>query len=266
MRTLLLVILAFVSTSCLHPKGNGNTRVLLKTTEGDIVVELYNETPLHRDNFLKLVDSRFYEGISFHRIISEFMIQAGDPSTRSDLNAEVIKSTWSYTIPAETDSRFIHKKGALAAARMGDQVNRLRNSSGTQFYIVVGKIIPTEELAIMEKNIANSQKQGIYLRNLQEETDIALKSGSAVNDADIQQKAMIRTYADFETLVPFKYTEEQKLIYSTQGGTPHLDGAYTVFGEVVEGLDIIEKISNASTDSSDKPVTPIKIVKVKIKK
>ena len=165
-----LIILIFSATSCLHPAGKTNIKVRLKTTAGDVVIRLYDDTPLHRDNFLALVESKLYEGVLFHRVISEFMIQAGDPTTRTDLSAEEVKRSWSYTIPAEILPNHIHSKGALAAARTGDQSNPMRESSETQFYIVVGSAVTTDDLGRLEKTINNNIKQGIYLGCMKEET------------------------------------------------------------------------------------------------
>jgi peptidyl-prolyl cis-trans isomerase B (cyclophilin B) len=166
------------------------TIVLLKTTMGNMKIKLYNETPLHRDNFIKLVNEKFYDGLLFHRVIRGFMIQGGDPNSR---NAPAGKQLGTggpgYTIPAEILPQFKHKKGALAAARMGDQVNPKKESSGSQFYIV-----------------------------------------------------------------------------HNDNGTPHLDGAYTVFGEVIEGMDVIDKIASVKTDAADRPVDDVKIISASIVK
>ncbi len=191
---------------------------------GNIVVELYNETPKHRDNFVKLVKDGFYNGLLFHRVIANFMIQGGDPDSR---NAEHKKRLGEggpgYTIPAEIDYPLHwHKRGALAAAREGDDVNPERRSSGSQFYIVWGKV---QSKAAME-----AMKQSMY-----EATD-----------------------GEFE--VPDEIMES----YETNGGTPHLDGEYTVFGEVVEGLKTVKAIQWVRTDKYDRPVKDVKILKAEI--
>ncbi len=183
--------------------------VLIKTSMGDMKVKLYNETPLHRDNFIKLAKSGFYKDLLFHRVIKNFMIQGGDPNSRGAAPGVQLGSGGpGYTIPAEFRPGLFHKKGALSAARMGDQMNPTRASSGSQFYIVQGTVYPKQDLM----NFA--QQRG----------------------------------------VPF--TEEELQTYSTLGGTPHLDLQYTVFGEVVEGLDVIDKIAAVQTQR-DRPLTDV---------
>jgi peptidyl-prolyl cis-trans isomerase B (cyclophilin B) len=179
------------------------TKVLIHTDLGDIKVELYNDTPKHRDNFVKLVKNGFYNGSIFHRVIKDFMIQGG--------GAPAGLPEMSDRVPAEFVPAHIHKKGALCAARMGDQVNPKKESSGSQFYIVQGAKATPEQL----------------------------------NQYD-QKRAV-------------KYTPEQRTIYTTVGGTPFLDGDYTVFGEVIEGMDVIDKIAAVQTGGGDKPVKEIKM-------
>jgi cyclophilin family peptidyl-prolyl cis-trans isomerase len=179
------------------------TKVLIHTDMGDIKVELYNDTPKHRDNFVKLVNSGFYNGSVFHRVIKGFMIQGGGAPTGK---AEITER-----IPAEILPNHFHKKGALAAARQGDQVNPKKESSGSQFYLV---------------------------------------QGEKYTDAQLTQ---------FEAQMGKKFTPEQRTAYTTIGGTPHLDGGYTVFGQVTEGIDIIDKIAAVQTAAGDKPVKEIKM-------
>ena len=200
--------------------------VKIETTLGTIKVKLYDETPLHRDNFLKLVEDEFYEGVLFHRIIKDFMIQAGDPESKTaDSTAHLGAGGLGYTVPAEIlFPQLYHKRGVLAAARQGDMVNPEKKSSSCQFYIVQGKTFTDEELDQMEMRIT-------YQLRMKE---------------------------------PFKYTEEQRIAYKTFGGTPHLDGQYTVFGEVVEGFDVLQKISEVKTNRGDRPVEDIRILKVKL--
>ncbi len=177
------------------------TLVLIKTTKGDITVKLYNDTPLHRDNFIKLINEGWYNNSPFHRVINNFMIQGGH---NQDGSVDP-----GYTIPAEFRANHFHKKGALAAARQGDQVNPKRASSGCQFYIVQGQVL-TEAHIEMYK-----QRYGLT------------------------------------------FTPEQVEAYTTVGGTPHLDGQYTVFGEVVEGLEIVDAIAKVKTGYMDVPVEPV---------
>jgi len=179
------------------------TKVLIHTDMGDIKVALYNDTPKHRDNFIRLAKNGFYNGSVFHRVIKGFMIQGGGPPAGVP--------EMSDRVPAEFVPAHIHKKGALCAARQGDQVNPKKESSGSQFYIVQGGIIP---------------------------------------DAQLNQYDQKRTV---------KYTAEQRNLYKTIGGTPFLDGEYTVFGEVVEGLDVVDKIAAVQTAAGDRPVKEIKM-------
>ncbi len=196
-------------------------KILLETTMGNITLALYDETPKHRDNFVELVKKGFYDGLLFHRVIADFMVQGGDPDSRDAAPGERLGSGGlDYTVEAEFRfPQLMHKRGALAAARQGDAVNPKRRSSSCQFYIVWGDIYQEEE---------------------------------------IEQMAMqLERYTRGQVVM----TDEVKKIYSTVGGTPHLDGQYTVFGEVVEGLEVIEAMQETKTDRFDRPYEDIKIVK-----
>jgi len=198
-------------------------RVKLSTEMGDMIVLLYDETPQHRDNFLKLVDQKFYDGTLFHRVIAGFMVQGGDPDSKGAApGAALGMGGPGYTIPAEFNTALYHRKGALAAARQGDQVNPEKRSSGSQFYIAQGQKTDTTMLAQLER-----QKK-------------------FANPA-------------------FSYNDEQKKVYAELGGTPHLDGDYTVFGEVVEGLDVLDKIAAVQTDPRNRPLQNITITLTRIK-
>jgi cyclophilin family peptidyl-prolyl cis-trans isomerase len=208
-----LLTLSFV----LDKNAKKEEMVIISTKYGDMVVRLYDDTPLHKENFLKLANEGYYDGLLFHRVIQSFMIQGGDPDSREAIKGMALgKGGPGYTIPAEFNPNHIHKKGALSAARMGDAVNPERESSGSQFYIVQGRI--TDEISLERMASQRDMKEG-------EE--------------------------------PFSYTEEQKQIYSELGGTPHLDGQYTVFGEVVEGINIIDSIAAAKTDARARPLEDI---------
>jgi peptidyl-prolyl cis-trans isomerase B (cyclophilin B) len=192
-------------------------KVLIQTNFGDIVIALYEETPLHKANFLKLVNEKFYDGTLFHRIIQGFMIQGGDPNSKTAKAGQQLGNGGTgYTIPAEFNPKLIHKRGAIAAARMGDQVNPQKESSGSQFYIVDGRKYSDDELSRMRTG-----------------------SGHPFND-------------------------EQKAIYTIQGGAPFLDGAYTVFGEVIKGMDVVDKIAAQPKDRSDRPLENIIIISASI--
>lgn len=190
------------------------TIVVFQTTAGNIKIQLYPETAAHTANMIKLVQQKYYDGILFHRVIKGFMIQTGDPNS---INAPMSQSLGNggpdYTIPAEFNAKYYHKKGAVAAARLGDQINPGKESSGSQFYIVQGQPLTNAQLESLEKTYRHA---------------------------------------------PF--TEAQRKDYTTIGGTPHLDNNYTVFGEVIEGLEVIDSIASAPTDQRDRPISDIKII------
>ena len=205
--TLLLVVAA---TAAIAQK----TKVSIETTQGKIVVMLYDGTPKHRDNFIKLVKQHFYDSTLFHRVIPQFMIQGGDPQSKNAAAGAMLgNGDVGYTIPAEFKDEYYHKKGALAAARDN---NPAKASSGCQFYIVTGKVATDAELDQMEKRMGH------------------------------------------------KYTAAQREEYKTHGGTPHLDASYTVFGEVIEGQDVADKIAAVPRGGSDRPNTDVRMIKVRV--
>jgi len=169
-----------------------------------------------------------------------------------------------YTIPAEINDSLYHKRGAVAAARTGDDVNPERNSSGTQFYIVQGKTYNDEDLNATIRRIDFNRRQFLYNQALGELREEALKNNDSVNDDEIQQNAILRAYEAIEAEGPYTMPANRRDVYKTIGGTPFLDGAYTVFGEVLEGMEVVDAIANTATDLSDKPVKDIRILKVKI--
>lgn len=242
-------------------------RVEFETSLGKIVVELYNETPQHRDNMLKLVNEGYYEGILFHRVIREFMIQAGDPNSKTaTANQSLGSGGPGYTIEAEiVYPQFFHKRGALAAARTGDQVNPERRSSGSQFYIVTGSVMKAKEIETMEQQLTNSTKQQVFMSLVSARRDEIMQLQAAGDTAglkSIQDELIAQTEAQVGEAT--KFTEAQREAYTTIGGAPHLDGQYTVFGEVVEGMDVVSAIENVATGRSDRPTTDIKIIKAQI--
>ena len=224
MKRLLIILLSALAVACGDNKPVSNAEVKLTTTMGDVTVRLSDLTPIHRDNFLQLTEEGYFDGLLFHRVIGNFMIQGGDPRTRNikgsefDVNAEESGNPryWEK-IPAEICfPQLYHRRGALAAAREGDVVNPERKSSRTQFYIVWGRTFDAQQLERMEQHLA---MQGITL------------------------------------------PEHILEAYMNEGGTPHLDGQYTVFGEVTEGLDIVEKIQGVTTDDMDRPLEDVRIIK-----
>lgn len=258
------------SESAAQPQTTNSkmTKVKLETTMGDIVVELYNETPQHRDNFVKLVLEGYYDGVLFHRVIKDFMIQTGDGNSKTaGPDATLGDGDPGYTIPAEfVYPKYFHKRGALAAARTGDQVNPERRSSGSQFYIVTGKIYSSDELKMMTQRLATVKKQDIFRRLVNEnhaqiETLQRNQDNEGLNE--LQNRLIQQTEAE-AAQSPFSLTDEQIDAYTSVGGTPHLDGQYTVFGQVIEGMDVVDKIQNTPTGRMDRPVSDIKIVKATI--
>jgi len=200
----------------------GTVRVKIQTTMGDIIVRLYDATPIHRDNFVKLAKEGYYDGTLFHRVIKNFMIQGGDPDSKNAPAGKMLgEGNPGYTLEAEFRPGLYHKRGALAAAREGDDTNPERRSSGSQFYIVWGRTFTPGQLEYLSEMLAYKHPETGGL------------------------------------------SEQQRKIYATFGGTPHLDGTYTVFGEVEEGLNIVEKIQNVSTDPADRPLDDI-VIKVTV--
>ena len=249
---------------------NKMTKVELETSYGNIVVELYNETPQHRDNFIKLVESGYYDGVLFHRVIKDFMIQTGDGNSKTaGPDASLGDGDPGYTIEAEfVYPKYFHKRGALAAARTGDQVNPERRSSGSQFYIVTGKIYGSDELKMMTQRLAEVQKQDIFRRLATENREkiIELQKNQDNEGMNALQNELIMQTEAEAAKHPFKLTDEQLDAYTSIGGAPHLDGQYTVFGEVIEGMDVVDKIQNVTTGRMDRPTVDIKIIKAKIVK
>jgi cyclophilin family peptidyl-prolyl cis-trans isomerase len=240
-----------------------NNIVLIETSEGSIKIRLYDETPKHRDNFLKLVETHYFDSLLFHRVIKDFMIQGGDPESKGAPSGKQLGSGGpGYQIPAEIvyPTRF-HKRGALSAARTSDQVNPMKESSGSQFYIVWGKTYSESELNGMEQQKKQSAMQSYFnsLANEHRDSIQAMYNRKDQAGLDSLQKELASlTETEFANH-PEKgrFTQEQKTVYTTIGGTPFLDGEYTVFGEVVEGLDVVEKIQHCKTGNGDRPVIDI---------
>lgn len=213
----LILSLCFVASFAAKPK---NQYVKITTNKGEVIIRLYNETPLHRDNFLKLTKEKYFDGTLFHRVIKAFMIQGGDPNSRDAKPEESLGNGGpKYTIPAEFNDNLFHKKGVLAAAREGDSSNPLKASSGSQFYIVQGKVWNDSTLNAVETN-----------------------------------------------RMKFKIPEWQRQVYKTIGGTPHLDRNYTVFGEVVSGLEMVDNIAAEPTGKGDRPKEDVKMTISVLKK
>lgn len=238
----------------------------IATTAGDIKIRLYDDTPLHRDNFLKLAKEGYYDGVLFHRVINDFMVQTGDPDSKDAPAGAMLGSGGpGYTVPAEiVYPKHYHKYGALAAARTGDEMNPERKSSGSQFYIVTGKKYSPQQLSRMEEMSVQKQLQSYFMQLQRENMDTIRQlrlAKDSVGLENLRQELIKQTEANVK---PVTMTEEQVRDYSTIGGTPHLDGQYTVFGEVLEGMDTVEKIQKAETDGRDRPAEDIRIISIKI--
>lgn len=240
------------------------TRLKIKTTEGDIIIRLYDETPKHRDNFLKLAKEGYFNGTLFHRVIKDFMIQGGDPDSKKAPKGKMLGTGGpDYTIPAEfVYPQYFHKRGALSAARTGDEVNPEKESSGSQFYIVWGKTFKPAELKQMEHQMAMQQERQVFnqlTREHHEEIMNLRRNRDRVGLQELQDKLIEQTKITCKQQGKPSFTEEQIEVYTNVGGTPFLDNQYTVFGEVEEGLDIVERIQNCDTDRNDRPTENIKI-------
>ncbi|MFM2137881.1 MAG: hypothetical protein RJA57_188 [Bacteroidota bacterium] len=232
MRTLLSLLIAtcwltsasLAQTDSTVRKKDRKRDVLLQTSMGEIVIRLSDSTPLHRDNFIKLVKLQYYDGILFHRVIRDFMIQAGDPNSRNAPAGQALGNGGpGYTVPAEFRPTLFHKKGVIAAARMGDNVNPDKASSGSQFYLAQGKVFTDAELDQLERTRLGGRKIPVSQRN----------------------------------------------VYKTVGGIPHLDQGYTVYGEVVRGLDVVDRIASVATSKGadrDRPVEDVKILSARLVK
>ena len=253
-------------------------KVLMTTTLGDVTLKLYDETPQHRDNFEKLVKEGFYDGLLFHRVIKDFMVQGGDPESKdAPANKQLGGGGPGYTIPAEFNPSLYHKKGALAAARTG-QGNPEKRSSGCQFYIVTGKVATEAELLNMEMSANQREEQEAIQKYIETnpEAQAKLASFQQAYNADPSKAQEINaeymTWAEslkpaaLKGITPFAYSDEQKEVYTTIGGTPFLDMNYTVFGEVVEGLDIVDQMGVVATNPGDRPKEDLKIISMKIVK
>ncbi len=235
-------------------------KVKIQTMLGDIVVRLYDETPLHRDNFVKLVKEGYYDGTMFHRVIKDFMIQGGDPDSKGAPAGKMLGAGGpGYTIEAEIKDNLFHKRGALAAARQGDQVNPERRSSGSQFYITWGQVYSEGQLRQFSKQLRMQRVQDAFNALAAEHRSEIIQMRKDRDRTGLQE-LQDRLVAEAEKRVGSTgLSDEQIQVYSTVGGTPHLDGQYTVFGEVEEGLDVVEMIQGTATGRGDRPVDDIEM-------
>ncbi len=267
--TILLVIMAVCSpdTSAQDSKSKEKPSetplVELTTSYGVIKIKLSDLTPKHRDNFLKLARAGFYDSLLFHRVISNFMIQGGDPESKHAEAGKMLgNGDVGYTIPAEFNDALYHKKGALCAARTE---NPEKASSGCQFYIVQGSKFTDNDLSMTEERINQTRKQSGLAKLFADPKNadkrarfMELRNNKQTDSLNIYYKTELEPLLAKEA-APFKYTEEQKKSYTTTGGTPHLDQGYTVFGEVVEGLDVIDQIAATKTATGDRPLEDVRM-------
>lgn len=241
----------------------------IKTTVGDIKIKLYDETPKHRDNFLKHVENGYYNGVLFHRVIKDFMVQTGDPeSINAKSDAMLGSGGPDYQIDAEIDyPKFYHKYGALAAARTGDNVNPERKSSGSQFYIVTGKKFSPGQLEQMSQRQVMSMRQDLF-NQLTKDNIEKIRTMQKTGQRDELEAYRQELIKEVESKIPDTagMPEEIKKVYETKGGTPHLDGQYTVFGEVISGMETVEKIQSVETNSGDRPKEDIRIISMTVEK
>lgn len=270
---LLILAALFISFGFLKAQEIPETKVLINTTMGDIKVKLYNETPLHRDNFIKLVNEHIYDSLLFHRVIQSFMIQGGDPDSKNAAPGVMLgNGGLAYTVPAEFNSKLIHKKGALAGAREGDDVNPNRASSSTQFYIVQGKVFTDSDLDKYEARINKEAKQRVFSAFINKPENKELLQKWIVFQQANQKDSLQKLSASVEPLIQseiektgtYKFSPEQRAAYKTIGGAPHLDSGYTVYGEVIEGIETVDKIAAVPVDQVARPLADVRILKMTI--
>lgn len=264
-------------------KSDLSKDVQLVTDFGTIVLRLSDETPIHRNNFLKLVNEGAYDSVSFHRVIENFLIQTGDMTTKPGGAGSIRDSAdWYYMIDAEFRTDLLHKRGAVNAARMGDDQNPERASDGKQFTIIQGRVYNDSTLALAEKRIngwlaynkvinqTEHQKEHEKLKELFDKMDAIYSKDNSPDGVKIQAieadiktlKTRFDSLAEIElaTMEPYRFPEEHRQIYKTEGGAAHLDQNYTVFGEVIEGMDVVDSIARVQTDEADKPINDVRIL------
>lgn len=273
--TILFTLILCCITACTgNQKKNNNmandnaTLVKIETTMGDITVKLYDETPKHKENFIKLVKEGVYDSTLFHRVIKNFMIQAGDPTSKTASATDTLGSgDVGYTIPAEFNPKFFHKRGVLAAARQGDDVNPNKESSGCQFYIVTGRKFSEAQMINMENQMNEARLDTVFqalARKHMKEIYKMRKANDMEGLMELQDSLENQARKEVAKEPALKFTTEQIKAYTTVGGAPHLDGSYTVFGEVVDGMNVVAEIETAKTNRQDRPTQDIRILKATV--
>ncbi|MDD4990841.1 MAG: peptidylprolyl isomerase [Paludibacter sp.] len=268
---ILILLAVFVLSGSCAVKQDQSTKVCFETSYGKIILKLYPETSKHRANFIKLVESGFYNGVLFHRVIAGFMIQGGDPQSKTaQPNVLLGNGDVGYTVPAEfVYPQYYHKRGVLAAAREGDNVNPQKASSGCQFYIVQGRVFTDGQLDSMDDNKKMNLKGKLFQDMLKTKESIVKQYRDENNTIKLDQlrdTILQQVEAKLKTDTTYKFTAKQRNDYKTLGGTPHLDGSYTVFGEVIEGMDVVDKITQVAVDQNNRPLQDVKIIKAEIVK
>ncbi|WP_289053255.1 peptidylprolyl isomerase [Carboxylicivirga marina] len=271
MKYLLSIVVAVIMLSACSTQPKEGVILMMETSKGDMKIKLYDETPQHRDNFIKLAEEGFYDSLLFHRVINKFMIQGGDPESKGAAPGTMLGNGGpGYQVPEEINyPTLFHKKGALAAARTGDNVNPERKSSGSQFYIVQGETYNDEKFNSIEKRYEEMTRQKIFYEVLEgyKDTLQALQQ-SGNQEAFMGMRVSIEEEVEKKLANEPKQTipEEVKEVYRTIGGVPHLDDSYTVFGEVIEGLEVIDSIATVGTAQGDRPLEDVYIIKVEVLK
>lgn len=264
--SIVLLLAGFIGT--LRSQTLSKETILIETEYGNMKIKLYEETPLHKANFLKLVKEHYFDSLLFHRVINNFMIQGGDHLSKHAKPGDSLgHGDIGYLVPAEFNPALIHKKGRLAAARDGDDVNPRQESSPTQFYIVMGKTRTMEDLKKYEDRINKAHYTRCAREYMKTEEGKSLKQtyNRLKNENKTDSATLINTTiearieAEHLKTPEYKFNKQQIDTYTTVGGTPHLDGSYTVFGEVTEGLEVIDKIAAVKTDKRDRPLTDIRM-------
>lgn len=259
-RFVLVALLALSSTMC-GCAQNKDYVVTIQTKFGNMVAILYDETPEHKKNFIKLAEAHFYDSLLFHRVIEDFMIQGGDPDSKgAGRGAKLGNGGPGHTVPAEIRPEFIHQKGVLSAARLGNEMNPSRASSGSQFYIVQGRVFTSDELTT-DESMLNKGLQQILIKPENQSLFDTLSRLYQMGDMEAYQKKVIslkpRIQAETGLQLDKEINPHRLEVYTTVGGAPHLDGEYTVFGKLIQGMEIIDWIAEQPVDENHRPLDDI---------